>query len=80
MHGLGLLLMSVMAVTGTVWFVNDLWIHASNTFTRLDIVSHHLLANLVWAYLIGHAPLALVHHFSGQASLKTMWSVRPSDD
>ena len=77
-HGLGLLLMSVMAVTGTVWFVNELWLHATNTFTRIDIVSHHLFANLVWAYLIGHALLALVHHFSGQANLKTMWSVRPS--
>ena len=77
-HGLGLLLMSVMAVTGTVWFVNDLWIHASNTFTRVDIVSHHLFANLVWAYLIGHAGLAVVHHLAGQASLGTMWSVKPA--
>ncbi len=77
-HGLGLLLMSVMAVTGTVWFVNDIWIHASNIFTRLDIISHHLFANLVWAYLIGHALLALLHHFTGEASLATMWSVKPS--
>lgn len=77
-HGLGLLLMSVMAVTGTIWFVNDLWVRADNTLTHLNIVAHHLFANLVWAYLIGHALLALVHHFSGQASLRNMWSVRPS--
>ena len=79
-HGLGLLLMTVMAVTGTVWFVNETWIYSQSTYMRLDIIAHHLFANLVWAYLIGHALLALVHHYSGQASLKIMWSVKPSGE
>ena len=77
-HGLGLVLMSVMAITGTIWFVNETWVHSTATLLRIDMWMHHLLANLVWAYLIGHALLALVHHVAGQSSLATMWSLKPS--
>lgn len=77
-HGLGLLLMSAMAVTGSVWFAAHLANLPRNPLLRFDMTIHHLFANLVWAYLIGHALLALVHHVAGQSSLARMWSVRPS--
>ena len=41
---------------------------------------HHTLANLVRAYLIGHAGLAVLHHFAGHSSLAVMWSVRGEPD
>ncbi|MGN6551471.1 MAG: cytochrome b/b6 domain-containing protein [Pararhizobium sp.] len=77
-HGLGLLLMSAMAVTGTVWFVAHLASIPRNPVLRFDMTIHHLFANLVWAYLIGHALLALLHHVAGQSSLTKMWSLRSS--
>jgi cytochrome b561 len=65
-HGLGLLLMTLMAVTGT----------ASVLFPDirgqvLDI--HETFANLVWAYLIGHAGLALLAHWTRHLDLREMW-------
>jgi cytochrome b561 len=35
---------------------------------------HLALANLVWAYLIVHAGLALLHHLLRSMRLSTMWS------
>ena len=35
---------------------------------------HLTLANLAWAYLIGHAGLALIQHYLGNISLSTIWS------
>lgn len=75
-HGLGLLLMSAMALTGAVWFASSLLSLPDKSFVRLDMTIHSLLANLVWAYLIGHALLALLHHVTGNASLARMWSLR----
>lgn len=75
-HGLGLLLMSVMAVTGAIWLANNLFGMIPNTILRPDMTVHHLFANLVWAYLIGHAFLGLVHHVAGHASLAKMWSLK----
>lgn len=74
-HGLGLLLMSAMALTGTVWFIAHLTAVPRNGFLRFDMAVHHLFANLVWAYLIGHGLLALVHHVAGDADLGRMWSL-----
>lgn len=79
-HGLGLLLMSAMAVTGTIWFASHMLDWPRSTLMRADMIAHHLLANLVWAYLIGHAFVALVHHVAGQASLAKMWSIKPAAD
>ncbi|TPW32825.1 cytochrome b/b6 domain-containing protein [Pararhizobium mangrovi] len=77
-HGLGLLLMSGMAATGFTWFFFHLTGLPGGGIPHAAMFVHHLFANLVWAYLIGHGLLALVHHFAGQASIARMWSVRPS--
>lgn len=71
-HGLGLLVVSAMAVTGTVYFVA----HGSET-AHYALKMHSLLANLVWAYLIGHASVAVVHHLLGSDILRRMfWIAR----
>lgn len=76
-HGLGLMLMSGMASTGAIWFAADLLGFADTTVIGLLIEVHKLMSNLVWAYLFGHAGMALLHHFRHDASLKKMW---PGDD
>lgn len=69
-HGLGLLLMTLMAGTGTLW-----WFTAPSAATGIFENAHKLFANLAWAYLIGHAGLAVIHHLRGEAALSEMWSL-----
>lgn len=76
-HGLGLLLMTAMAVSGTIYFIEvatGMHSAAPNGMLVMDI--HFLFGNLVWAYLIGHASLAALHHILGMSSLTEMWSFR----
>lgn len=66
MHGLGLLLVTLMAASGFTW-----WLGATGA-----VGPHKLFANLVWVYLIAHTGLAVVHHLRRDASLAEMWSLR----
>lgn len=76
-HGLGLLLMAAMAATGTVFFIASLLGEQANALVRAALGLHHAMANLVWAYLIGHAGLALLHHYLRDFRLGEMWSPGP---
>lgn len=74
-HGLGVLLMSAMAISGTIYyFINSGDPDAGGAVGAVMFV-HRTLANLVWAYLIGHAGLALVHHYAHDIRLGEMWSL-----
>ena len=75
-HGLGLLLMTFMAVTGTIYFIGEYLGATSGSFVGLAKETHEIMANLVWAYLIGHAALAVLHHYLSNLSLSEMWSLR----
>lgn len=70
-HGLGLLLVTLMAGTGALWW----WLEPASIARTIEEV-HKLFANLAWAYLIAHAGLAVLHHLLGEASLSEMWSLR----
>jgi hypothetical protein len=76
-HGLGLLLMSLMAVTGGIVYATMTGDGSLSTLgsTALDI--HKLFANLAWAYLIGHAGIAVLHQAFGAPVISEMWSLRP---
>lgn len=73
-HGLGLLLITTMATSGALWFASELLGFSETLAIELIIEFHKLLANLVWAYLLGHAGMALLHHVRRDASLGQMWS------
>jgi cytochrome b561 len=75
-HGLGLLLMTTMAATGTFYFLTAQAGVSETGPLALAMEVHTLLANLVWAYLIGHALMALLHHYGSDHSLAEMWSLR----
>lgn len=69
-HGLGLLLMTLMAATGAAW-----WALTPSAGAGVFEEVHKTFANLAWVYLIAHAGLAVVHHLRGEASLSEMWSL-----
>jgi cytochrome b561 len=67
-HGLGLLTVTAMAITGTVYFIVD-----GGAGTRTILSLHKLLSNLMWVYLVGHAAMALLHHLLGSDILSRMF-------
>ncbi len=74
-HGLGLVLILAMAASGAVYFVQvALGLHSAEPDGMLAMTVHLALANLVWAYLIAHAGLAVLHHLLRSMRLSTMWS------
>lgn len=75
-HGLGLLLMTAMAASGTLYFFINAGNPDAGGWVAVSMFVHKTLANLVWAYLIGHAGLAVLHHYTQHLSLAEMWSFR----
>ena len=78
-HGLGLLLMTAMATSGTIYYFINAGNPDAGGLVGVVMFVHKTLANLVWAYLIGHAGLAVIHHFTQNLSLSEMWSLRRSN-
>lgn len=69
-HGLGLLTALAMGASGAWLYTMDLpdgWV--------LDI--HEAISNLMWAYLVSHAGLAVLHQFLGHRVLQRMFSGHP---
>jgi len=59
-HGIGLLVMTMMAVTGGIYFAA-----AGSALAHSVLGMHKLLANLAWAYLFVHAGMATLHQWLG---------------
>ncbi|GAB0115154.1 cytochrome b/b6 domain-containing protein [Acidisoma sp. C75] len=70
-HGLGLLVLTGLAVTGTAYFVTRGTI---TSFYMLEL--HAAMGNLMWAYLIGHAGIGALHHLLGHDILRPMFWIR----
>ncbi|MGR3572684.1 cytochrome b/b6 domain-containing protein [Brevirhabdus sp.] len=75
-HGLGLLLITAMAVSGTTYYFVNNGNPDAGGLVGVVMFVHLTLANLVWAYLIGHSSLAVLHHFTQDMSLTEMWSLK----
>ena len=69
-HGLGLLIVTAMATTGTVLFFS-----VGSVF-HCAMSLHRVIANLMWAYLIAHASLGILHHLLGSNMLRQMFWIR----
>lgn len=76
-HGLGLLLISLMATTGTIYALG-VWLgwHGTEPDDVWAIKIHVAFANLVWVYLIGHAALGALHHVMHDVKLWRIFSLR----
>ncbi|MHB8347669.1 MAG: cytochrome b/b6 domain-containing protein [Acidiferrobacterales bacterium] len=75
-HGLGLMAVSAIAVTGGMLFLM-LPAHGNpGTFTRNVGHLHSLISELVWTYWFGHIGMALLHQFRGDRTLRRMFRLR----
>lgn len=72
-HGLGLLAATAMALTGLAVFVMMGQDGALVGPGRLFLDVHRVAANAMWAYLIGHAALALLHQVAGHLVLERIF-------
>jgi cytochrome b561 len=69
-HGLGLATVTFMALTGASWLL----LFEGTPLGRLVLGLHGLVANLMWAYLLGHAGVALLHQaFGGDVLSRIFW-------
>lgn len=75
-HGLGLLAALGMSVSGGVyWVLGDLLGNAGLAHQVGEV--HSALANLMWAYLGGHAFMAVVHQLLGHGTLLRILGGKP---
>lgn len=72
-HGLGLLVATAMAVTGAVVYAVMGADGSLSGNGRFVLELHEVLANLMWAYLIGHAGIAIIHDIAGHRILGRMF-------
>lgn len=67
-HGLGLIIATIMALSGLIgYFVAS---------ARFLLSVHETVAPLMWAYLIGHVAISLIHELQGERVLARMLSIR----
>ena len=71
-HGLGLLIVLIMATTGTIGWLT--WDQAAGmgSFTHTIFEAHGLVANLLWAYVIVHVGASLLHEALGHRLVQRM--------
>lgn len=79
-HGLGILLISAMAATGTLYYVIGNGNPDAGGVVGAAMFVHRTLANLAWAYLIGHASMAVLQHLFTDFNLREMWSLHTADE
>ena len=60
-QGLGVLLIFTMGFLGTLWFIAKHYVVGLEPYTHTMMYWHSALANLVWAYIIGHGCMAILH-------------------
>ncbi|AOU98905.1 hypothetical protein BI364_13910 [Acidihalobacter yilgarnensis] len=69
-HGLGLLLATAMGFTGTVMYFLLQAGQMESTRYGIAVYIHGTLANVMWAYWIGHGLMAIMHQLLGHDTLR----------
>ncbi|TXH05830.1 MAG: cytochrome b/b6 domain-containing protein [Nevskiaceae bacterium] len=69
-HGLGLMAVLGAAATGAGWLVFE---ESNKDVAEAFAETHEAVTTLVWAYLIGHASMAVLHELGGHAVLRRMF-------
>lgn len=67
-HGLGLLVVSAMTLSGGIYYVA-----LGSPLARNAMSVHRLFANLMYAYIIAHASMAVLHHLLGSNIFSRMF-------
>lgn len=71
-HGLGLIIATTMAATGAIVFAGMAPDGTLPAWADAALAVHKAAANLMWAYLIGHPAVALLHEAMGHSLLRGM--------
>lgn len=74
-HGLGLLAVTAMAVTGAVIFAAMGPDGRMSHFAREVKEIHEFFASFVWVYLFGHVGMAALHQWQGDRVLTRMFNL-----
>ncbi len=72
-HGLGLLVITAMGATGALIYFTYGQPGIAGQVAKTTWEVHEALANLAWAYLIGHAGLGVLHGIAGHDILRPMF-------
>jgi cytochrome b561 len=75
-HGLGLLTATAMVATGLIVYLGLGPTGQLPAAADLALDLHRFLANLMWAYVIGHGAMAILHHVAGHPVWARMFSFR----
>jgi cytochrome b561 len=75
-HGLGALCALFMAASGALLWWGMAPSGALSDWAAVLLDLHQGAANLMWAYLAGHAGMALLHQWNGEGLLGRMFSLR----
>lgn len=75
-HGLGLLAVTGSALSGLTWWLGEEG-GAAHALAEAAEEVHELFGSLVWAYLVGHAGMAVLHRLAGHEEIPAMFSLRP---
>jgi cytochrome b561 len=74
-HGLGLLTITAMALTGAAMVLGMGPGGSMGGFLRAVRWAHGFIANLMWAYVIGHVAMAMLHQMRGERLLTKMFNL-----
>jgi cytochrome b561 len=75
-HGLGLVTVTAMALTGATMVLAMASDGSMGTLLRAVRWVHGFVANFMWAYVIGHVTMAVLHQVRGERLLTRMFSLR----
>jgi len=78
-HGLGMLLIIALGSTGIMIFMRLETSGEMNDELRLLRELHADLGTFMWAYLFGHAGMAIIHQLKGHNVLREMFGLKADD-
>lgn len=74
-HGLGLLVATGMAISGSIVFFGMRSNGSMNGFVHFVKEFHQFIANFLWAFLAGHVGMAIIHQWQGDKVLSRMFNL-----
>ncbi len=75
-HGIGIIIMSVMAITGVHRYIVYEFAITKTPIIKFVTSLHHVFADYAWIYLGLHVSMALINHFAKKQRLSQMWSLK----
>jgi len=74
-HGLGLLAVSGMALSGTIIFFGIGPDNSMSPFIIVVMGFHAFIANFMWGYIVGHSGMAIYHQWRGSPLITDMFNL-----